>query len=518
MLCRIRIRSSIAWLLFGAVLSAHAQDFAIGLATPVQTLDPHERNAAGHNSVIDHVFDTLISRDSREALRPAIAESWLMRDATTWEFKLRRGVLWHDATPCTAADVIASLNRAAALPDGAASFGQFTRRIESVGQVDKHTLRIRTRHPYPLLPHDLASIRIVQAAAADGGAWHIGTGPFKLKQFVAGKFVQLERNDSYWGAKPAWSSLKLRFIANPAQRLAALLAGEVQMIEEVSADQMTRLAKEPKVQLVSAVTDRLIYLHLDSQRNVSPFVKAKDGKALPNNPLQDPTVRRAMSLALDRSVLVERNLAGRALPAGQLLPQDRAGTSRHLSAPAQDINAAKRLLAQAGYPNGFALTLHTPQDRYLQDVPIAHGVAAMLARVGIRVRVEALPAKLFFSRLAALDFSFYLAGWSTQTGEASSPLRALIGSYDSRSGMGQANRGRFSDPSVDALILSAMKTSDETQRNALLAHATDKAIGDKQAVIPLHHEMSIWALRKGLEYTGRSDQATYAFEVRPAAP
>lgn len=516
--CWIRLRCLIAWVLLGAAASASAQQFAVGLATPLQTLDPHERNAAGHNSVIDHIFDTLIARDSREALRPALAESWIVRDATTWDFKIRRGVMWHDATPCTTDDVIASLGRAAALPDGAASFGQFTRHIESLGRIDAHTLRIKTRHPYPLLPHDLASIRIVQASAADAGAWHIGTGPFKLKQFVPGKFVLLERNDNYWGVKPAWQTLKLRFIADAPQRLAALLAGEVQMIEDIGSDQLTRLAKEPKVNLVSAVTNRLIYLHLDSQRPVSPFVKPKDDKPLRNNPLQDATVRRAMSLALDRAALVERNLGGRAMPAGQLLPQDRAGTSRQLSAPAPDVDTARRLLAQAGYPNGFAVTLHTPQNRYQQDVQTAHGVAAQLARVGIRVRVEALPAKLFFSRLEKLDYSFYLAGWSTQTGEASSPLRALIGSYDSRSGMGHSNRGRFSDSGVDALIRSAMITTDEAQRNALLARATDEAIGQKQALIPLHHEMSTWALRKGLEYTGRSDQATYAFEVRTVQP
>lgn len=512
-------RSLLVAALLGAVSSAAAQDFAVGLATPLQTLDPHERNVAGNNSVIDHLFDTLIARDSHEALRPALAVSWLARDATTWDFKLRRGVTWHDGTPCTVDDVIASLSRAAALPDGATSFGQFTRRIESVGRIDAHALRIKTRHPYPLLTHDLAAIRIVQASAADAGAWHIGTGPFKLKQFVAGKFVLLERNDSYWGPKPAWPTLKLRFIADPQLRLAALLAGEVQMIEDVSGEQMARLAKEPKVQLVSAVTNRLIYLHVDSQRAPSPFVKGKDGNPLRNNPLQDATVRRAMSISLDRSALVARLLEGRALPAGQLLPQDRAGTSRNLTAlPAPDIDTAKRLLAQAGYPNGFALTLHTPQNRYQQDVPTAHAVAAMLARVGIRVRVEALPARLFFSRLDKLDYSFYLAGWSTQTGEASSPLRALIGSHDARTGMGQSNRGRFSDAGVDALIRSAMITTDEAQRNALLARATDVAIGEKQALIPLHHEMSVWALRKGFEYTGRSDQASYAFEVRAALP
>ena len=328
----------------------------------------------------------------------------------------------------------------------------------------------------------------------------------------------LERNEAYWGDKPPWLHLQLRFIPSAQARVFALLAGEVQLIDEVPPSELTRLAKEPRVSPVSTLTNRLIYLHLDSQRDTSPFVTAKNGKPLPRNPLKDACVRRAMSLALDRPALVERLFAGRAGPTGQLLPANRPGTSPRLSAPAQDLDGARRLLTEAGYPDGFALTLHTPKNRYRQDMPTAHAVAGMLARVGIRVRVDALNADTFFKRLDALEFSFYLAGWSTQTGEASSPLRALIGSFDERSGMGQANRGRFADPGVDALIRKAMMTLDEAQRNALLASATEQAIGDQQALIPLHHEMSNWVVRRGFDYAGRSDQATYGFEVKAAMP
>jgi peptide/nickel transport system substrate-binding protein len=503
---------------------ACAQDLAIGLATPLHSIDPHERNVAGHNSVIDHVFETLVGRDAHELLRPALAESWKAVDALTWEFKLRKGVHWHDGTAFTVHDVIASLRRVAARPDGVSSFGQFTRRIESVGSVDRHTLRIRTLHTHPLLAHDLASIRIVPAAsvaAADAGVAAVpwpGTGPFKLSSFAAGDRVTLERNDAYWGARPAWRTLTLRFIARGSARVAALLGGEVQMIEDVPGAELARLAKETGVQIVAAVTSRLIYLHVDSQRSVSPFVSAKNGRPLPGNPLQDERVRRAMSLALDRAAIVGRHLAGRAVPAGQLLPPTHAGTSRQLAAEPVDLARARRLLADAGYADGFALSLHTPKNRYPKDMPTAHAVAGMLSRVGIRVRVEALPVDVFFARMGALDFSFYLAGWSTPTGEASSPLRALIGSFDARSGMGQANRGRFSDAGVDALIRSAMTTLDEAKRNALLAEATEKAIGERQALIPLLHETSSWALRRGYDYTARSDQATYAFDVRPAPP
>ncbi len=543
---KFRLRCFAVLALLGAQTAAHAQDFAIGLATPLTTLDPHERNDASHHSAIDHVFETLVGLDSSEAPRPALAESWKPLNALTWEFKLRKGVVWHDGSAFTAEDVIASLNRVAAQPDGAASFAGFTRRIDSVGRVNAHTLLIKTRHPHALLPGDLAAIRIVKtqavtatatttttttaaakatatatastASAGPAALLRIGTGPYRLKEFVAGERVVLERHDAYWGAKAAWPRLQLRFISSAQARVFALLAGDVQMIEGVSPADRIRLAKEPRVQLVSAVTNRLIYLHVDSNRASAPFVTGKNGKPLPHNPLKDTRVRRAMSLALDRAGLVDRLLPGRAGPAGQLLPITHAGTSTRLSSPAQDLNSARALLVEAGYPDGFALTLHTPRNRYAQDMQTAHAVAAMLARIGIRVRVDALPADVFFKRLAALEFSFYLAGWSTQGGEASAPLRALIGTFDARTGMGQANRGRFSDAGVDALIHKAMTTLDAAPRNTLLASATEMAIGERQALIPLHHEKSTWALRQGFEYAGRSDQATFGFEVRLAQP
>jgi peptide/nickel transport system substrate-binding protein len=514
-------RFSLLMCLAALAAQVHAQELVIALAAPLRTLDPHERNEAGHNSVIDHVFETLVGLDAREAVRPALAESWRTLDPLNWEFKLRKGVVWHDGSPFSVDDVIASLNRAALRPDSATSFGVFTRRIESVGRVNAHTLRVRTRHPHALLLNDLAAIRIVPARSADPAstaALRIGTGPYRVAEFVAGERTLLERNEAHWDTQPAWQRLRLRFMPSAQARAFAFLAGEVHLIEDMPSADLARLAKEPRAQIVSAVTNRLIYLHLDSARERSPFITAKNGKPLRANPLRDARVRRALSLAIDRRSLVDRVFAGRAEPASQLLPAGRAGTSPRIASPQADVDEARRLLAEAGYPDGFAITLHTPMNRYRKDMQTAHAVAGMLARVGVRARVEALAADTFFKRLDALDYSFYLAGWSTQTGEASSPLRALVGSHDARSGMGQANRGRFSDTGVDDLIRKAMLTLDETQRNALLASATDRALGEQQALIPLHHETSNWVVRKGFEYGGRSDQATYGFEVRSPMP
>ncbi|MFN9210179.1 MAG: ABC transporter substrate-binding protein [Betaproteobacteria bacterium] len=255
---------------------------------------------------------------------------------------------------------------------------------------------------------------------------------------------------------------------------------------------------------------------MDSDRTVAPFVAGKDGKPLDGNPFKYPRVRKAVSLALDRDAIVSRIMEGQAEPAGQLLPDFFPGTSKRLLPPKQDLAAARKLLADAGYPNGFAVTLRSPNNRYINDEKVAQAVAQFLNRAGIETKLEAMPSSVFFSRAGKLEFSFFLAGWGAETGETSSPLRALIGSFNAQTGMGQANRGRFSDAGVDALILTAMTNIDDTKRNLMLAAASDKAIGELQAIVPVHYEVSSWGLAKGLAYTGQADQYTYAFEVRPA--
>jgi peptide/nickel transport system substrate-binding protein len=304
-------------------------------------------------------------------------------------------------------------------------------------------------------------------------------------------------------------------ITNAPARVAALLAGDVQMIEAVPTADIARLEKDARVTVASSVSNRLIYMHMDSDRAVTPFVTGKDGKPLEKNPFKDLRVRKAVSLSLDRNAIVSRIMEGQAQPAGQLLPDFFPGTSRKLPPPKQDLDAARKLLAEAGYPNGFAVTLHSPNNRYINDEKVAQAIAGMLTRAGIDTKLEAMPSNVFFSRAGKLEFSLFLAGWGAETGETSSPLRALIGSFNTQTGMGQANRGRFSDAGVDALILSAMTNIDDTKRNLMLAAASDKALGELQAIVPVHYEVSSWGLRKGLAYTGRADQYTYAFEVRP---
>jgi peptide/nickel transport system substrate-binding protein len=507
--------------LCAVALTASAQDLTVGLSTPVTSLDPHFHNLSPNNNVADHVFEKLVAKDGKEQIRAGLAESWKTLDELTWEFKLRKGVKWHDGSDFTAADVVATIKRIPNVPNSPASFATYTRPIADIVAVDAHTLRVKTLRAHPLLPNDLVAIRIIQAKVADSattadfnsGKLMVGTGPYRFKEYVAGDRVVLVRNDSYWGTKPHWKSVRMRMISNAPARVAALMAGDVQLIEGVPTADISRLQKDPRVAVASSVSNRLIYLHMDSDRDATPFVTAKDGSALAKNPFKDARVRKAVSLALDRDAIASRIMEGQAQPAGQLLPDFFPGTSKRLPPPKQDLDAARKLLAEAGYPNGFAVTLHSPNNRYINDEKVAQAIAGFLSRIGIDTKLEAMPSSVFFSRAGKLEYSIYLAGWGAETGETSSPLRALIGSFDAKSGMGQANRGRFSDAGVDALIQTAMTNIDDTKRNLMLAAASDKAIGELQALVPVHYEVSSWAMRKGVAYPGRADQYTLAFEV-----
>ena len=516
----MRLRVLLAGL--ALALPLHAQELIVGLSTPVTTLDPHFHNLTPNNSIAKHLFETLVHQDDQQALRPGLAESWRATDSLTWEVKLRKNVRWHDGAPFTAEDVLATLRRIPKVPNSPASFAIYARPIVEAQAADAHTLLLRTKEPHPLLPNDLATLHIiprtVEAAATpdfNSGKAVVGTGPYKFAEYVSGDRVVLVANDRYWGKKPAFAKVRFRMITNSAARVAALLAGDVHMIEAVPTADIEKLKKDARVSLASTVSNRVIYLHMDSGREAnSPFVTDAAGKPMQANPLRDPRVRKALSMMIDRNAIAARIMEGEARPAGQFLPENFHGTSKKLTPERYDPEGARKLLAAAGYPNGFGLTLHAPNNRYINDEKIAQAVAQFLTRGGVPTKVEAMPSAVFFSRGSKLEFSFLLAGWGAGTGENSSPLRSLVATFDAKQGNGAANRGRFSDAGVDALIQTALATIDDTKRGIMLAAATEKAVGELTGVIPVHYEVSTWGLKKGLAYKARVDQYTLAHEVR----
>jgi len=509
--------------LAASINSTAAQELKIGLAAEPSALDPHFHNLTPNNALLSHVFERLVETDAKNKLVPGLAESWNTISDTTWEFKLRKGVKWHDGSPFTADDVVFTFERAPNVPNSPSSFAAMVKG-KTVKKIDDHTIQISTAAPYPLMPNDLSNLLIVSKKHGTGaktedynsGKAAIGTGPFKFAEYVPGDRIVFIRNDAYWGNKAQWAKVTMRPIKAGPARVAALLAGDVDLIEDTPTPDIERLKKEPKVELSQTVSRRVIYFHMDQFREVSPFIKAKDGGAI-KNPLKDVRVRRALSLAINRDAIVSRVMEGVAIPAGQLLAEGFFGVSPNVKPPKYDPEGAKKLLAEAGFPNGFKMTLHSPNGRYTNDVKIAEAVAQMLTRIGVETSLETLPPAVFFSRASTgangePEFSFILVGWGSDTGETSSPLRALLGTFNKEKGSGSANRGRYSNPELDKLIDQALATVDDAKRQATLAKAVEVAMGDV-GLIPSHYQINTWAVRKGLSYEARTDEYTLAMSV-----
>ena len=518
-------RAPKACAIFTAALSLSAgvaaADLALGIGADVTAIDPHYHNVTPNNNVAAHIFDYLVLRDERQRTIPGLAESWQTVDPLTWEFKLRRGVKFHDGSDFTAADVVASIERVPTVPNSPSPFTAYTKQIKEMIVVDPHTIRFRTATPYPLMPSDMTQVAIISKSAAkastedfNSGKAAIGTGPYRLVRYAKGDRIELARFDAYWGGKTPWEKVTLRLLPSDAPRVAALLAGDVQAIENVPTSDAANLRSDKRVSLYRTVADRLIYLHMDSERDVSPYVTDRDGKPLAKNPLKDARVRKAISKAINRQGVVERVMEGEAVATGQLLPEGFFGYTKTLKPEPYDAEGAKKLLAEAGYPEGFGLTIHSPNNRYVNDAKVAQAVAQMLTRVGIVTRVEAMPSATFFPQATEGRFSFILVGWSSGTGEASSPLKALIATPSKEKGFGTANRGHYSNVKVDLMLEDALVTVDDAKREALLQRATELAINDT-AIIPLYHQVSLWGTRNGIGYVARTDENTLAHKFRP---
>jgi peptide/nickel transport system substrate-binding protein len=495
----------------------------IGFGAAISSLDPMFHTLTPNNQIALHFFDTLILQDEHQRLVPGLAENWRATDDTHWEFKLRRGVKFHDGSDFTAEDVIASFKRVPAVPNSPGPFTIYLRGIVSTEATDPFTLRVTTAGPVPLLPNMLSRISIInrrmaEAATSDfnSGQAVVGTGPYRLVEYVPGDRIVMARNDAYWGPRPSWRRVVFRLMTNPTTRTAALRSGDVQVIDRVPTADIPALRRDPGFTVVSAASNRVIYLHLDfSREGPTPFVTDKDGKPLPKNPLQDLRVRQALSKAINRPALVDRVLGGQGIPAGQYLPDGFFGVSPNVQADPFDPVGAKQLLAAAGYPDGFALTLHGPNDRYIEDAKTLQAVAQMWSRVGVETKVEALPYAGYAGRAAHQEFSVFMGGWGSGTGEVTAALQALVATADVKKGLGTSNWGRYSNPAFDRIFEHAIAVIDDAARERELQHAVEIAAADLP-LIPLHYEVSTWALRKGLLYPGRADQYLVAMSVRPA--
>jgi peptide/nickel transport system substrate-binding protein len=515
----------VAGILISSAGLASAEKLVVGLASETTSIDPQFHNTGPNNALSLHIFDRLILQNETQGLYPGLALSWTPIDDLTWEFKLRQGVKFHDGTDFTADDVLCTFERAPNVPNSPASFATYTKGKTAI-KIDDYTVHFKTEAPYPLMGNDVSTVAIISDSVGCGGTTEefnagtaaIGTGPYKFQSYTPGQSATFVRNEDYWGDKPVWTEVEFRPISSAPSRVAALLAGDVDVISGVPTTDIETLKGKSEITLSQGPSNRVIYLHMDQFRENSPFITAKDGSDI-KNPLLDVRVRKAISMAINRDVIVDRVMEGIAVPAGQLLPAGFFGVSDNLSPLAYDPEGAKALMAEAGYADGFKMTIHGPNDRYINDAKIAEAIAQMLTRVGIETAVETMPRSVYFGRASKgspdglPEFSFILVGWGAGSGEASSPLKALIHTNDPDKGYGATNRGRHSSPEIDAVIQEALATVDDAKRQDLLAKATEMAM-ENVAIIPTHFQVNTWGAKKGLRYTPRTDEYTIAMGVK----
>jgi peptide/nickel transport system substrate-binding protein len=509
----------------GAAAQQAPTTLTMGVGSPITSLDPHFHQLAPNNAVSDMIFDKLIETDGQARMQPGLATSWRAIGPTTWEFRLREGVRFHNGNPFTADDVAFTLQRLPNVPNAPSSFAVYARPITRVEVVDPLTIRFHTATPYPLLPLDWTNVRIIDAethanATTEGfnsGQLAIGTGPFRVISHRSGDRIEFERNAEWFGGASPFQRVIYRMITNDAARTAGLLAGDLDFIDQVPTTDMARLRADQRLTLSETVGLRLIFLgldHLRAEGENSPFITDNDGRPLGRNPLRDVRVRRALSMAIDREAITSRIMDGAATPANQFLPP---GTFSHVPdlPPIRfDPDGARRLLAEAGYPNGFRIQLNSPNDRYINDARIAQAIGAMWTRIGVRTTVEAQTWTTFVGRAGRGEYSAHLIGWGSNP-DASHPMRNIIASVNRERGWGASNRGRYSNPEVDRLLELSLVELDEAKREQMLIQVQRMAAEDV-AVIPLHIQTNVWAMRRTLQHAARVDELTRAQDIRPA--
>jgi peptide/nickel transport system substrate-binding protein len=514
---------------------AQAQTLRIALSAETTAADPHHYALTPNGTLRAHVYDALTDVDAKLSIAPSLAESWERRDDNTWVFNLRRGVTFSNGEAFGAQDVVFTycrvLNNKTEL---VSSFSRIARRLAAVEAIGDDKVLVRTIVPEPLLLSDLGAIAIlprslgrpqgVTFSAADAcggdaaGPWPlqedfnngraaIGTGPYRQASYSRSDAIVLQRNDRYWGPKPHWAEVRLTPITQAGPRMAALLAGDQDVIESPGTADQPRLRQNSQYALATAPTTRMIFIQLDAGRDPSPFVQGP-------NALRDPRVRQALSLALDRKALLERVMDGVATPAAQFLPDGMFGTIDGLPVLPYDPAKARALLAEAGYPNGFNMTFHATNNRYINDSRLAQAMVQMWQRIGVKAELEAMPSAAFFGRRGKREFSAAMGGWSTDAGETLNFFRTWLSTTNAAEGLGTSNYGGWSDAEFDRDVNAALVQMDPPARAALLQSAGRRALA-QMPVIPVHFESATWGMRATLAYPGRVDQTTLATEISP---
>jgi peptide/nickel transport system substrate-binding protein len=494
----------------------HAQTARVAFDAEWTSLDPHFHSFPYNLSVAYHLFDSLTGHDADQKPVPRLAESWEATDTDRWVFRLRGDARFLDGTPVTAADVAASIARIRAVRGSPGSLIPIVRTISAIETPDPRTVVIRTSEPTPALPSLLTSVfvapaRLSEAPAEDfnSGAAQQGSGPFRFVAYRRGDRLELARNPNHWAGAVPWERAELRIVTNAAAREAGLLAGDLDLIVNPPTVGIERLARDPRFAVHRAISTRITYLQVHQGERPLADMTGTDGR----NPFADARVRRAVSLAIPREAIVARVLDGLAVPASQIIPPGQSGFDETLRVEPVDIEAARRLMAEAGWANGFGVRFSTPSDRNLNGRRVAEAIAASLTRIGIRTEVNAVPLSVYVAEWRRGVYSMVMHGagpvpvtWTL--------VPQLAGTKDIPGGFGPSNESFYSNAALDRLMRAALGEIDTPRREAMLQEAA-RTIRAETAIVPLHHEAALWASRAGLSFAARADTLTYVTDLRP---
>ena len=500
----------IAVLLTGAALGvAQAATLRIASAFDPQSMDPHAIALLYHTRVSVQLYEGLVNRDEQFKLEPSLALSWQMTGPTTWRFKLRPGVVFHDGTPFTADDAVFSIERALA-PPSQRSFQ--LKGVKSARKIDDLTLELNLEAPDAVLPEKLQQLAMmskawcvkhgVEKAQDFNGKQETfavrnanGTGPFMLDRFEPDVRTVLKRNPRWWGFSSKsgdkrngnLDEVTLVAIRSDATRLAALVSGEIDLVLDPPVQDIARLKTEPAIKLLQVTDLGQQYLTFDQARDE---LEGSDVKG--KNPFKDVRVRRAVYQALNVELITQKVLRGQGVATGAFLSPRVDGSPPELDKRLPyDPGKAKALLAEAGYPNGFSVTLDCVNVPWREAV--CQAMTAMLTQVGIRTTLRSSPTNQFFPKLSGGTASFVEYGW-TPNPDAWASLNALFRSWD-KTGLGTFNAGRYSNPKLDVLIDNMRVEPDLTRRRAMVGVAL-RIVNDELPYVPLYRRTLTWAMSK----------------------
>lgn len=491
-----------------------AQTVRIGNQGDALSMDPHSLNESLQLSVTSNVYEPLVGRDKNLALAPALATSWKQTAPTVWRFELRKGVKFHDGTPFTADDVLFTFARVAG--EGS-DMKSNTNDIKEVRKVGDFAIEIETKAPFPILPNMLTRVFIMSKKWAQDNQATLpvdrrkgienaasfranGTGPFRLRERQPNVKTTFARNGNYWG-KIEGNVVNVEYtpIGNDSTRVAALLSGQVDVIEPVPLQDVARINASGKAKVLQGPELRTIFLGMDQKRDELLYSSVK-GK----NPFKDKRVRQAFYQAIDIEGIKTTVMRGASRPTALMVgPGVNGFTPEQNKRLPYDPEAAKKLMAEAGYPNGFEVGMNCPNDRYVNDSKICQAVAANLSRIGVKVNLQAETKGVYFPKILRRDTSFYLLGWTPDTYDAHNALNALMRCVDDK-GAGQFNLGAYCNPKLDELIAKIQSETDKTKRDAMIREAFNIHSGDI-GHLPLHQQALAWGVANNVQLVQLAD-------------